>query len=309
MHKIKGVFSAALTPINQDCSINYQLFLFHCQWLLTQGLDGLGIFGTTGEANAFNVEEKINALQFLIDNNINPDHLMPGTGQCSVTDTVKFTKKCVELKTRAVLVLPAFYYKGVSDEGVIDYYRRVVEEVGAESLHYVLYNIPQITGVTISFNVIERLLKLYPNNIVGMKDSSGDLDQMLKIIKFFNEFSLFSGSDILALKVCKSGGAGAITAASNISGKLLSFIVNNHKEESSIDNFQELQLLQVKIRETLFTHESVSALKAFMSVKQDNQEWNRVNPPLQRIENPQNHKTIIGLNQLLQKMDELVTSA
>ena len=61
MHKINGVFSAALTPINQDCSINYQLFLFHCQWLLTQGLDGLGVFGTTGEANAFNVEEKINA--------------------------------------------------------------------------------------------------------------------------------------------------------------------------------------------------------------------------------------------------------
>ena len=142
-----------------------------------------------------------------------------------------------------------------------------------------------------------------------MKESSGDLDNMLKITKFFNEFSLFSGSDSLALKVCKRGGAGAITATSNISGKLLSFIVNNHKEELSIDNFQELQLLQVKIRETLITHEPISALKALMSVIQDNQEWNRVNPPLQRIENPQNHKTIIGLMQLLQKMDELVPSA
>jgi len=309
MHKITGVYSAALTPINQDRSINYPLFLSHCQWLLTQGLDGLGVFGTTGEANAFNVEEKINALQFLIDNKISPDHLMPGTGQCSVTDTVKFTKKCVELKARAVLVLPAFYYKGVSDGGVIDYFRRVVEEVGDEKLHYVLYNIPQITGVSISFDVIENLLKLYPNNIVGMKDSSGDLDQMLKITKFFNEFSLFSGSDSLALKVCKRGGAGAITAASNISAKLLSFIVKNHKEESSIDNFQELQLLQVKIRETLLTHEPISALKALISVKQDNSEWNRVNPPLQRIENPQNHKTIIGLKQLLKKMDELIPSA
>jgi len=172
-----------------------------------------------------------------------------------------------------------------------------------------LYHIPQTSGVNISFDVIEKLLKLYPNNIIGMKDSSGDLDNMLKITKFFNEFSLFSGSDSLALKVCKRGGAGAITAVSNISGRLLSFIVNNHKEESSIDNFQELQLLQVKIRETLFTHESVSALKAVMSVKQDNQEWNRVNPPLLRMENPQNNKTIIGLMQLLKKMDELVPSA
>jgi len=308
MYKIKGVFGAALTPINRDYSINYKLFHSHCQWLLTQGLDGLGIFGTTGEANAFNVEEKINALQFLIDNHINPNHLMPGTGQCSVTDTVRFTKKCAELKVRAVLVLPAFFYKGVTDEGVIEYYKRVVEEVGDNNLHYVLYHIPQTSGVNISFDVIEKLLKLYPNNIVGMKDSSGNLDNMLKITKFFNEFSLFSGSDSLALKVCKRGGAGAITATSNISGKLLSFIVTNHKEESSIDNFQELQLLQVKIREMLFTHEPVSALKAILSVKQDNQEWNRVNPPLCRIENPQSNKTIIGLIELLRKMDELVPS-
>jgi 4-hydroxy-tetrahydrodipicolinate synthase len=308
MYKIKGVFGAALTPINSDYSINYKLFHSHCQWLLTQGLDGLGIFGTTGEANAFNVEEKINALQFLIDNHINPNHLMPGTGQCSVTDTVRFTKKCAELKVRAVLVLPAFFYKGVTDEGVIEYYKRVVEEVGDNNLHYVLYHIPQTSGVNISFDVIEKLLKLYPNNIVGMKDSSGNLDNMLKITKFFNEFSLFSGSDSLALKVCKRGGAGAITATSNISGKLLSFIVTNHKEESSIDNFQELQLLQVKIREMLFTHEPVSALKAILSVKQDNQEWNRVNPPLCRIENPQSNKTIIGLIELLRKMDELVPS-
>ena len=308
MHKIKGVFSAALTPINQDYSINSQLFLSHCQWLLTQGLDGLGVFGTTGEANAFNVEEKINALQFLIDNNINPNQLMPGTGQCSVTDTVRFTKQCAKLKVRAVLVLPAFFYKGVSDEGVIEYYRRVVEEVGDENLHYVLYHIPQISGVNISFEVIEKLLKLYPNNIVGMKDSSGDLDNMLKVTKYFNEFSLFSGSDSLALKVCRRGGAGAITATSNISGKLLSYIVKNNNEVSSIDNFQELQLLQEKIRETLFTHEPVSALKALLSIQQNNQEWNRVNPPLDKIENPQNHKTIIGLMELIKKMDELIPS-
>jgi len=213
------------------------------------------------------------------------------------------------LKVKAILVLPAFYYKNVSNEGVIEFYQRVIEEVGDSDLKYILYNIPHVSGVSIGFEVIEQLIKLFPNNVVGMKESSGDLDNMLKITKFFNEFSLFSGSDSLALKVCKRGGAGAITATSNISGKLLSFIVNNHKEELSIDNFQELQLLQVKIRETLLTHEPISALKALMSVKQDNQEWNRVNPPLQRIENPQNHKTIIGLMQLLQKMDELVPSA
>ncbi len=309
MHKIHGTYCAALTPLNTDYSINKELFLKHCNSLLSEGLDGLAIFGTTGEGNSFNVNEKIEAVNYLIDNNIGADKLIPGTGQCSIRDTVVYSKEVAKLKVKAILVLPAFYYKNVSNEGVIEFYQRVIEEVGDSDLKYILYNIPHVSGVSIGFEVIEQLIKLFPNNVVGMKESSGDLDNMLKITKFFNEFSLFSGSDSLALKVCKRGGAGAITATSNISGKLLSFIVNNHKEESSIDNFQELQLLQVKIRETLLTHEPISALKALMSVKQDNQEWNRVNPPLQRIENPQNHKTIIGLMQLLQKMDELVPSA
>ena len=309
MHKIKGVFSAALTPINQDYSINMNLFHSHCKWLLTQGVDGLGIFGTTGEANAFNVEEKINALEYLIDNNIEPEKLIPGTGQCSISDTVKFTKRCVELKVRAVLVLPAFFYKSITDEGVIEYYKRVVEEVGDNNLHYILYHIPQISGVSINFDVIEKLTKFYPNNIVGLKDSSGNLDNMLKITKYFNNFSLFSGSDSLALKVCKRGGAGAITATSNISAKLLCYILNNYQKEASIKNFLDLQLLQQNIRETLFTHEPISALKAFMSVKENNNSWNIVNPPLYKIDNPNSHKTIIALKELLKKMEELIPSS
>lgn len=309
MHKIKGVFSAALTPINDDYSINLISYLAHCKWLLKQNLTGLGIFGTTGEANCFNIDEKIEALDFLIDNNIEPNLLLPGTGQCSIIDTVKFTKRCSTLKVKAVLVLPPFFYKDVSEEGVIEYYKRVIEEVGDNDLQYILYNIPQTSGVEITFDIIEKLIKLYPNNVIGMKDSSGNLDNMLKITKFFNEFSLFSGSDSLALKVTKHGGAGAITATTNISGKLLSFIINNFKKESEIHNFHELQLLQEKIRQTLFTHEPVSALKAFMSIKFNKSEWNRVSPPLQKIENPAQHKTIIGLIELIKKMDELVPAA
>lgn len=309
MHNLKGVFSATLTPINQDYSINTELFLSHCQWLLLQGIDGLGIFGTTGEASAFNTDEKISVLEFLISNNINSNKLMPGVGQCSVRDTVKFTKKCADFKVRAVLVLPAFFYKGVSNEGVIEYYKRIVNEVGDNNLHYVLYHIPQISGVHISLDIIEKLIKLYPDNIVGIKDSSGNLDNMLKITKYFNNFSLFSGSDSLALKVCKRGGAGAITATSNISARLLSYIVNNFKQESSIANFQELQKLQEKIRETLFTHEPISILKALMSIKNKKTEWNRINPPLHVIKNPQSSKAVIHLIELLKKMDELLPTS
>ena len=309
MHKINGVFSASLTPINEDYSINLNSYLSHCQWLLKQNLTGLAIFGTTGEANSFTIDEKIRAIEFLIDNKIYANQLMPGTGQCSISDTVRFTKRCSELKVRAVLVLPPFFYKGVSDEGIIEYYKRVIEEVGDKHLKYILYHIPQVSGVPITFDVIEKLIKMYPTNVVGMKDSSGDLDNMLKVTKFFNGFSLFSGHDSLALKVVKHGGAGAITATSNISGRLLSFIINNYKEEFLIDNFQEHQLLQEKIRQTLTTHEPISALKAFMSVRYGKSEWNRINPPLTKIINPENHKTVISLLELIKKMDELVPSS
>ena len=309
MDKLIGVYSASVTPINLDYSINKELFLKHCNNLLDHGVNGLAVFGTTGEANSFNVEEKIDSLEYLTANNFLPQNLIPGTGHCSIADTVKLTKKCSDLKVKAVLVLPAFFYKSVSDEGVINYYRRIVEEVGDKDLKYVLYHIPQTSGVPISFEVIDKLLKLYPKNIVGIKDSSGNLDNMLKMTKFFNGFSVFSGSDSLALKVCKRGGAGAITATSNISGKLLSFIVNNFKNDNSIENFAQLQLLQEKIREVLFTHEPVSAIKAYMSLLENNEEWNQVNPPLHRIDNPKSDKTVIGLLELTRKINELIPSS
>ena len=309
MHKIHGTYCAALTPLNTDYSINKELFLEHCNNLLSEDLDGLGIFGTTGEANSFNVNEKIEAVNYLIDNNIGADKLIPGTGLCSIKDTVLYSKTIAKLKVKAILVLPAFYDKDVSNEGVVEFYKRVIEEVGESDLKYILYNIPQVSGVSIGFEVIEQLIKLFPNNVVGMKESSGNLDNMLKITKYFNNFSLFSGSDSLALKVCRSGGAGAITATSNISGKLLSYIVNNYKKESSIENFQSLQKLQEQIRETTLTHEPISVLKTFLSVKNNEEEWNRINPPLTVISDPGSHKTVISLLTQIKKIKELLPSA
>ena len=309
MYKIHGTYCAALTPLSTDYSINKELFLEHCNNLLLDGLDGLAIFGTTGEGNSLGVQEKIEAINYLIDNNISPDKLVPGTGLCSIRDTVIYSKEVAKLKVKAVLVLPAFYYKNVSNEGVIEFYKRVVEEVGDSDLKYILYNIPQVSGVSIGFEVIEQLIKLFPNNVVGMKESSGNLDNMLKITKYFNDFSLFSGSDSLALKVSKRGGAGAITATSNISGKLLCYIINNYKKESEIENFQLLQKLQEQIRETSLTHEPISTLKAFLSVKSNNENWNRANPPLIKISHPKDHKTVMSLIELVKKMDVLLASA
>ncbi|MCH2679424.1 MAG: dihydrodipicolinate synthase family protein [Alphaproteobacteria bacterium] len=309
MHKINGIYSAALTPINDDLSINKNLYLEHCQYLMKQGHDGLAIFGTTGEANSFSIKEKCDTIDFLLSNNLDSNLLIPGTGSSSVEDAIQLTKFAEKNKSRAVLLLPPFYYKNVSDEGIINYFRKIIETVGSSDFHYLLYNIPQTTSVVLNFNIIETLLKLYPNNIVGIKDSSGNIDSMLKTVKYFQDLALFCGHDSLVLKVCKRGGAGAITAGTNIAGRLLSFIINNINKEKEIEDFNSYQALLEKIRETITLEEPISVMKAYFSIINKNPEWNKVMPPLKSLDNPSNSKTIIRLIELTNKMDELIPSS
>ena len=309
MHKINGIYSAALTPINNDLSINKNLYLEHCQYLMKQGHDGLAIFGTTGEANSFSIKEKCDTIDFLLSNNLDSNLLIPGTGSSSVEDAIQLTKFAEKNKSRAVLLLPPFYYKNVSDEGIINYFRKIIETVGSSDFHYLLYNIPQTTSVVLNFNIIETLLKLYPNNIVGIKDSSGNIDSMLKTVKYFQDLALFCGHDSLALKIYKRGGAGAITAGTNIAGRLLSFIINNINKEKEIEDFNSYQALLEQIRETITLEEPISVMKAYFSIINKNPDWNKVMPPLKSLDNPSNNKTIIRLIELTNKMDELVPSS
>ena len=309
MHKINGIYSAALTPINDDLSINKNLYLEHCQYLMKQGHDGLAIFGTTGEANSFSIKEKCDTIDFLLSNNLDSNLLIPGTGSSSVEDAIQLTKFAEKNKSRAVLLLPPFYYKNVSDEGIINYFRKIIETVGSSDFHYLLYNIPQTTSVVLNFNIIETLLKLYPNNIVGIKDSSGNIDSMLKTVKYFQDLALFCGHDSLALKIYKRGGAGAITAGTNIAGRLLCFIINNINKEKEIEDFNSYQALLEKIRETITLEEPISVMKAYFSIINNNPDWNKVMPPLKSLDNPSNNKTIIRLIELTNKMDELIPSS
>ena len=309
MLKISGVYSAALTPLKQDLSINQDLFLRHCQYLMRQGHDGLAIFGTTGEANSFSSQEKKDNLEFLLSNRIDPKVLIPGTGSSSLIDAIDMTKHAAKYKVRAVLLPPPYYYKNVSDEGIINYYRHIIERVGDNKFHYILYHIPQNTYVPINFKIIEILLKLYPNNVVGIKDSSGDSDRMLKTVKYFNNFAVFCGHDSLALNLCKRGGAGAITAGTNVCGRLLSFIIKNYKRETEIKNFVEMQKLLQQIREVITSHEPISLMKAYFSIADNLPDWNNVLPPLNKIDNPENDKLVLILKEHLKKIDQLIANS
>lgn len=309
MFKISGVYCAVITPLKNNLSINPDLHLRHCQSLMQKGLDGLVIFGTNGEASSFSVTQKIKSIEFLLENRIDASNLLIGTGSASLEDAIELTKFSVKIGSKASLLIPPFYFKDVTDDGVIAYYRNVIEQSGDNNFKFLLYNIPQHSGVTINFNIIENLLKLYPNNVVGLKDSTGDMDNMLKTIKYFNDFAVFCGNGALALHTSRRGGAGAITGDANITAKLLSFIMHNFRNEKQIENFENLQILIEKIRNVLNSHEQISLLKAYYSVADNMDEWNNVMPPLKRIDNPSNNKQVTALLDLVGQIDTLVPSS
>src|SRR5437763_14208653 len=172
-HRICGVLAPVVTPFKADMSPDPQRLIAHCRWLLSQNC-GLAVFGTDSEANSLSAKERLTLLDELVAAGIDPSRMMPGTGCCSITETVKLTAQAVKHGCVGVLMLPPFYYKGVSEEGLYRYFSEVVQRVGDARLRIYLYHIPPVAVVGITTGLVERLLKAYPNAIAGMKDSSGD---------------------------------------------------------------------------------------------------------------------------------------
>src|SRR5437762_12419713 len=215
--RIRGVLAPVLTPFKADLSPDGQRLIAHCKWLLSQNC-GLAPFGTTSEANSLAAEERSILLDALVAAGINTSRMMPGTGCCSITETVKLTAQAVKHGCAGVLMLPPFYYKGVSEEGLYRYFSEVVQRVGDTRLRIYLYHIPPVAMVDITAELVERLLKSYPNAIAGMKDSSGDWNNTKVYLDAFAQsgFDVFVGSESFLLANMRNGGAGAISATANV---------------------------------------------------------------------------------------------
>src|SRR6266849_927336 len=187
--RIGGVLAPVVTPFKADFSPDAQRLIAHCRWLLSQNC-GLAVFGTNSEANSLAVEERAMLLEELVAAGIDPSRMMPGTGCCSITETVKLTAQAVEHGCAGVLMLPPFYYKDVSEEGLYRYFSEVVQRVVDARLKIYLYHIPPVAIVGITPKLVERLLKAFPGTIAGMKDSSGDWNNT----KTFLAFSATAGA-------------------------------------------------------------------------------------------------------------------
>src|SRR5215472_15815986 len=213
--RFRGVMSPVLTPFNQDLTPSPSRFVKHCRWLLKQEV-GLAIFGTNSEANSLTVKEKLSLLEVLLTAGLPAAKIVPGT--CALPDTIELTRRAVEAGCAGVLMLPPFYYKGVSDEGLFRSFARVIDAVADDRLRIYLYHIPPVSQVPITLTLIERLLKAFPGTIAGVKDSSGDWNNTAAMLKDFQPqgFDVFAGSENILLKNMRGGGAGCITATGNV---------------------------------------------------------------------------------------------
>lgn len=276
---LSGVFAAALTPLQADGSPDYVAMAGHCRWLLEHGCDGLAVLGTTGEANSFTLAERIGILESQVAAGIPSHVLMPGTGCCALADTIALCRTAVDLGAPGVLVLPPFYYKNVSDDGLFAAYSEIVERVGDSRLRIYLYHFPQMSGVPIGTALIERLLRAYPGSFAGMKDSSGDLANMTRNMQAFPGFAVFSGSDEFLLPVLRAGGAGCITAVANVAAFIAAEVVAAYRRGDR-EAAERAQERLGRVRRIIAAYPLTAALKDIMARHSGNEGWRRIRPPL-----------------------------
>src|SRR5437867_8734035 len=290
--RIRGALAPVVTPFKVDFSPDRERFIRHCQWLLSQNCR-LAPFGTTSEANSMSTDERIYLLEALLAAGIDPSRMMPGTGCCSIAETVELTVHAVKHGCAGVLMLPPFYYKDVSEEGLYRYFSEVVQRVGDARLKIYLYHIPPVAVVRITPKLVERLLAAYPDAIAGMKDSSGDWNNTKTFLEAFagrsaratRTFDVFVGSESFLLANIRNGGVGTISATANVNPTAIYELYQNALGTSA-STPAELEALQTRLNvvRELFSNRKfpsmIAALKQAIAIYTDDPAWVRVRPPL-----------------------------
>ena len=230
-------------------------------------------------------DERISSLDALVAAGIDPSRMMPGTGCCSITETVELTMHAVKKGCAGVLMLPPFYYKDISEEGLYRYFSEVVQRVGDARLRIYLYHIPPVAIVGITPRLVERLLKAYPNAIAGMKDSSGDWNNTKTFLNAFSSdgFDVFVGSESFLLANMRNAGAGTISATANVNPAAIYELYTGASAVSADVDLEPQQARLNVVREVFSSRKfpsMIAALKQAIAIYANDPEWARVRPPL-----------------------------
>jgi 4-hydroxy-tetrahydrodipicolinate synthase len=276
--RLSGVLAPLLTPFLPDLAPDPARLVAHARWLLAHGCSALAPFGTTSEANSLSVEERERLLDALVEGGVAPERLVPGTGCCALPDTVRLTAHAVRRGCAGVLMLPPFYYKGVSDDGLFRAFSEVVERVGDDRLRVYLYHIPPVAQVGVGPALVERLLRAYPRAIAGMKDSSGDFANTRTMLDRFGGqgFDVFVGSERFLLEGLRAGGVGCITATGNVNAAAIDRLFRAWRSPGA----DALQAEVNAVRAAVERAPVIPALKAIVAHHAADPGWETLRPPL-----------------------------
>ena len=291
MNKIKGIYAASMSIFNSNLSLNIEKTLSHAEKIIDQGCHGVAIFGSTGQAQLISISEKVSLLNQLSKSKYKDKYLI-GTGLNSLNETINLMSMASSLNFNDFLIMPPAYYK-YGDKEVIEFYSRVVK--ARPDSRIILYNFEKLCGYKFSIKCVEELAKKFPKQIVGVKDSSYNLYESLKI----DNFCILPGSETKLLKGLQLGCAGIITATCNVTAGLSRKVYDDFIEKNKQTNNEKL----CKVRNIFEKFNLISGLHSFMSA--ENEIYNNVLPPVSLLSEEDKKNLMKDLNKLNFKLGSL----
>ena len=289
---IRGVLVPLLTPFNDDMTVATDLYVAHAQRVLDQGCAGLVPFGTTGEALSVGIDERIAAVRALVDAGIDPAKMIPGTGLSNVTDSARLSRACLDMGCAGVMTLPPFYYKGVSEEGLYRHFVQLLEAIGDDARVF-LYHIPPIAVIGIPVTLAARLHTEFPQQVVGIKDSSGEWDSTRALLGI-DGLIVYPGSELPLVEALELGAPGCISATANLNGAAIARLIAAYFEGDAA-RVRELQRDVKRFRLRLQDYAPIPAQKRLLALTTGDERWANVRPPLVEMPEEQGRELLNAL--------------
>ncbi len=284
-----GVYAAALTPLHPDLTCHFEELADHCQDLIHRGCNGVVLFGTTGEGPSFSLDERLQAYEKIIERGVDPQKIILANGGSNIPETVELTKAYLKCNSPAILITPPSFFKHVSEEGVIAFYREIIQKVNDPNLRIILYHIPQFSGVPITLGIIAVLRQEFPEIVVGLKESEGNLAWMKRIIAAHPGFKVFVGNEKQIIEAVHCGAAGSICGIANLYPELICSLYFQGKQNSQ-ENPTQLN----DFFEAMKGYHFISVFKAWME-KSKGEAWHCIRPPLLPLNTEQKNAFISKL--------------
>ncbi|MFC7049471.1 dihydrodipicolinate synthase family protein [Emcibacter nanhaiensis] len=289
---LHGIIAAVATPLKKNLRPDYDLFISHCRHLLDAGCHGLGILGSTGEANSIHLDDRIKLIERAAEF-LPKETLLVGTGSCAIAEAVQLSRCAAENGIKNLLVLPPFYYTPVTDTGIRRYYDLLIEGINDPEVCIFLYNFPKLTGYRFTSAVINDLIDRHGDTIAGLKDSSGDLEGMMDYLTISPSFRVFSGTEEYLLDMIQAGGAGCISATINITSSMARAVWDSHAPH--------LQNHLTELRTAIQAHPLVPAVKAILASQSGIPAWRTMAPPYVPLEGETERQLLDTLGELQRK--------